>query len=78
MKTGLNYHRQVEQLNNDILVHTVGMERQVAMLKKVIRVMAGSMALTETGQTELQLTPEEAEFIKRVCEEEQVFLTGGA
>lgn len=77
MKSALNLHREFTSLNDDMLQSMVSLERQTAMLKKVIRIMAGSMALDEEGRTELQLSPEEAEFIKKICDEEQVFLTGG-
>ena len=77
MNKSLNNYNSLHKLNEEILCYSAGLERKNAMLKRVIRLLARPPAIDQEGNVAPILTAEEADLIKRVCEEEDVFLTGG-
>jgi len=76
MKTGVDYFQDISQSLTHMMTHTVRLEKDVSNLKKVIRIMANAEALDEEGNITRQFSREEAEFIKKVCNELDVFQTG--
>ena len=74
MKT-IDLGQRIEGSLNELLLHSVSLERDVADLKKVIRIMANAKALDTDGNVVEQYTQEEADFIKRIVERVNVFRT---
>lgn len=73
MKTSIDFVQDIEKTINDLLTYSVGLELQVVDLKKIIKLLAHSFALNEEGEVIKSLTPEQAEYIKRICEKYHVF-----
>lgn len=69
----LELTRVVEKAMNEMVLHSISIERQNATLKKVIRVLASSVEVTEDGRSEMILTQEQADFIQKSCDELRVF-----
>ena len=74
MKT-VDLGQRIENNLNDLLLHSASLERDVADLKRVIRIMANAKALDTDGNVVEQYTQEEADFIKRIVERVNVFRT---
>ena len=74
MKT-VDLGQRIESSLNELLLHSVSLERDVADLKKVIRIMANAKAFDTDGNVVEQYTQEEADFIKRIVERVNVFRT---
>lgn len=62
---------------NEMFTYTAALERDVANLKKVIKIMASSEYIDQEGNVSASYTPQEADFIKRVVEENNVFTSRG-
>lgn len=77
MKNANGYSRKLEEAAAGITAYTFQLERERAELKRAIRVLAGTMALDEEGGTTMVLTEAEADYIKKVCNEHNVFHTDG-
>lgn len=76
-KSTVDRARIINNELNMLVKDSVSLELQNAELKKVIRIIANSMALNEEGETEMKLSRGEFEYIQRVTEENNVFLEGG-
>ena len=74
MKT-IDIGEKIEAHLNDFIMHAASLERDVADLKRVIRIMANAKALDTEGNVVEQYTQQEADFIKRVVERTNVFRT---
>lgn len=77
MKTATDYYQEIAQSLSDMMIHAATLEQKNSELKRVIRTLANSEALDENGNVTRQLTHDQAEFIKKVCESQNVFHTGG-
>jgi len=73
MKT-IDISQHLEKHLQDLVYHSVSLEHDNAMLKRVIRILANSMALDEQGNQTMQLSQEDADFVKRICDEANVFM----
>ena len=67
--------QKIENNLNDLIKHSASLERDVADLKKVIRIMANAKALDTEGNVVEQYTQDEVDFIKRVVGRVNVFRT---
>ena len=74
MKT-IDISQHLEKHLQELVFHSVSLERDNCMLKRVVRILAGSMAMDQEGNTSMQLTQQDAEFVKKVCDDTNVFLT---
>jgi len=77
MKTATDYYQDIAQSLSDFMIHAATLEQKNSELKRVIRTLANSEALDEEGNVTRQLTHQQADFIKRVCEDQNVFHSGG-
>ena len=77
MKNANGYARTLESATADLVAYAFQLERERAELKRVIRVIAGSFALDEEGNTTMSLTEEDGKYIKEVCNQHNVFHTDG-
>lgn len=77
MKT-LTIVKEIDNKMNDLTQHSLTLERDNALLRQAVRTMFRSIALTESGDTTLQLTEEDVEYLKRVCDQCGVFATGAS
>lgn len=73
MKT-LTLGKDIEGNLQDLISHSASLEQQNSALKRVIRILSEGMALDENGDQQIQLTQEQADYIKKVCDETNVFL----
>jgi hypothetical protein len=76
-KSTVDRARVINTEINLLVKDSVALEIQNAELKKVIRILASSMALNEEGEMEMRMSREQFEYIQRVTEENNVFLEGG-
>lgn len=76
MKTS-ELSRQVEDKINDLAKHSLSMERDNMLLKRAVRIMAGGIHADERGEMKLGLTETQAQFIRKVVNDCNVFNTEG-
>lgn len=76
-ETAADVAANVEGYINQLVNLATRKELENAQLKRVIRVMAGSIAWDEAGNQTMSLTAEQADYVKRVCDQTDVFKTGG-
>lgn len=77
MKT-LTIVKEIDSKMNDLTQHSLTLERDNILLRQAVRTMFRSIALTESGETTLQLTEKDVEYLKRVCDQCDVFATGAS
>lgn len=68
--------KKVEGELNNLVKQSLTMERNNMLLKRALRLMAHGICLNENGDTTLELTEGDSEFIKSVCNQCDVFNTG--
>ena len=69
--------QQLNSLQNEITNlsnYTISLERKNFHLKKALKLFAKNIALNENGKSEIELTQEESEFIKKTCIDHDVFV----
>lgn len=64
MTKSLRILSAVEHEINNLSAHTLELEKDNAMLKQLVRIIAKNLNLDEDGNTVLLFTPEEVEMIK--------------
>lgn len=72
MKT-LEATKKAEAALNDLAHQSLSMERDVALMKKVVRLMAGRICLDEQGKTTMELNEQDVKTIKEICLKCNVF-----
>lgn len=61
---------EIKNLSN----YSISLERKNFYLKKALKLFAKNIALNENGKSEIELTQEESEFIKKICIDHDVFV----
>lgn len=74
MPTAIDHTSKIHEKVNELCNHSISLERENFKIKKAIRVLAKNMALDESGRSTIELTQEEADFIKKTCIETNLFL----
>ena len=74
MPTAIDHTIKIHEKINDLSNHAISLERENFKLKQVIRTIAKKMALDESGRSTIELTQNEADFIKKTCIETNLFL----
>lgn len=75
MKT-ITMMQDIDDTLNKLTEHAVTLERDNMFLKKAIRTMANKMCVDDHGNTTMNLTQEDADFLKGVCDTCDVFNAG--
>ena len=69
----LQISQQIDRALNDMTHNGLQLEKDNAMLKQALRIMMGNLALTEDGDTTIELTDTEVNFLKHVCDSCNIF-----
>jgi len=75
MKT-LRTSQSIDESLNELVRHSLGLERDNMLLKKALRTMAKNVCLNEDGKTTMELTVEDVELVKYACDTCNVFNIG--
>lgn len=68
MSQAMDDYDKLTTASAEMFRNAVKLERDNATLKQAIRILAGSMAMDEGGNTAMQLTHQEGEYIKMAVE----------
>ena len=74
MPSAIDHSIKIQEKVNELSTHAISLERENFNLKRALRIFASNIALDENGVSRVEITKEEAEYIKRVCIEYNVFL----
>lgn len=84
MKNTFGLFRKVEEALSEASYHSMSLEKKNADLKAVVRIFGRAMNIDQEGNTTINITQEDADFIRKVAEDCNVFntksndiLTGG-
>lgn len=73
IKSTIDYVSEIEIVLNNLLKHSSGLEQQCFELKKVIFLLANSFAIDQDGNLVRNMSQEQADYIKKICEKHHVF-----
>lgn len=77
MNNTLSIVTKFETMLQDLTEHSIRLERDNMLLRKGFATMASNICLNEDGNTTLELTEKEVEFLKQVVNTCNVFNTRG-
>ena len=77
MNNTLSIVTKLETILQDLTEHSIRLERDNMLLRKGFATMASNICLNEDGNTTLELTEKEVEFLKQVVNTCNVFNTRG-
>ena len=77
MNNTLSIVTKLEAILQDLTEHSIRLERDNMLLRKGFATMASNICLNEDGNTTLELTEKEVEFLKQVVNTCNVFNTRG-
>jgi len=75
MNNTLSIVTKLETILQDLTEHSICLERDNMLLRKGFATMASNICLNEDGNTTLELTEKEVEFLKQVVNTCNVFNT---